>query len=62
MTVVDLSEEKGQEVVSIIQQKNAKLHSKSEAPPAIFVRCDVTNTSKRKNLSYLINFIVLFLI
>lgn len=43
VTVVDVSEEKGQETVSIIQQKNAKLHPKLEAPPAIFVRCDVTN-------------------
>lgn len=52
VTVVDFSEEKGQEVASIIQQKNAKLHPKLEVPPAIFVRCDVTNTSEWNLLSY----------
>ncbi|KAG7030991.1 Prostaglandin reductase-3 [Cucurbita argyrosperma subsp. argyrosperma] len=43
VTVVDLSEEKGQEVASIIQQKNANLHPKLDIPPAMFIRCDVTN-------------------
>ncbi|XP_022149218.1 prostaglandin reductase-3 [Momordica charantia] len=45
VTVVDFSEERGQEVASIIQQKNDKVHSKLEIPPAIFIRCDVTSTS-----------------
>lgn len=52
MTVVDFSEERGQEVASIIQQKNDKVHSKLEIPPAIFIRCDVTSTSKWNLLSY----------
>ena len=51
VTVVDLSEEKGQEVASIIQQKNANLHPKLDIPPAMFIRCDVTNRSKWNLLS-----------
>lgn len=46
VTVLDLFEERGQEVASIIQQKNARLYSNSDIPPAIFIQCDVTKISK----------------
>ncbi|XP_043714536.1 uncharacterized protein LOC122662897 [Telopea speciosissima] len=44
VTVVDLFEEKGKEVVSLVEKENAKFHSKLEFPSSIFIRCDVTNT------------------
>ncbi|KAJ4962191.1 hypothetical protein NE237_022130 [Protea cynaroides] len=44
VTVVDLSEEKGKEVASLVEKENAKFHSKLEFPSSIFIKCDVTNT------------------
>ena len=46
MTVVDLSEEKGKEVAALVEKENAKFHSNLGFPSAMFIRCDVTNTSK----------------
>lgn len=46
VTVVDFSDEKGKEVASLIEKQNAKFHSKLEFPTAMFVRCDVANSSK----------------
>ncbi|KAK7400812.1 hypothetical protein VNO78_12119 [Psophocarpus tetragonolobus] len=45
ITIVDFSEERGRDVASFAAKINAKFHSKLEFPSAIFVKCDVTNTS-----------------
>lgn len=45
MTVVDLAEEKGQEVASLVEKENAKFHSNLGFPSAMFICCDVSNTS-----------------
>ncbi|XP_073103649.1 uncharacterized protein [Elaeis guineensis] len=45
VTVVDSSEERGKEVALLIEKENEKFHLKLKFPPAIFIRCDVTNTS-----------------
>ncbi|GAV66351.1 adh_short domain-containing protein/ADH_zinc_N domain-containing protein/ADH_N domain-containing protein [Cephalotus follicularis] len=44
VTIVDLSEERGKEVVSLLEKENAKFHSHLEFPSAIFICCDVTNS------------------
>ncbi|KAF8410046.1 hypothetical protein HHK36_002566 [Tetracentron sinense] len=44
VTVVDFSEEKGKEVVTLVKKENSKFHPKLEFPSAMFIRCDVTNT------------------
>lgn len=49
VTVVDFSE-KGAEVASLVEKENAKFHSNLEFPAAMFLKCDVTNTSKRNNI------------
>ncbi|CAI0447150.1 unnamed protein product [Linum tenue] len=46
VTVVDLSEERGKEVVSLIQKEHAKFHSKLDFPSTLFVRCDVSNSKE----------------
>jgi len=46
VTVVDYSEERGKEVASLIEKENTKFHPKLQFPSAMFIRCDVTNTSK----------------
>lgn len=46
VTVVDFSEERGKEVVSLVEKANSKFHSDLKFPSAIFVRCDVTDSSK----------------
>ncbi|EOA39897.1 hypothetical protein CARUB_v10008576mg [Capsella rubella] len=43
VTVVDFSEEKGQETTSLSRKANAKFHPGLSFPSAIFVKCDVTN-------------------
>ncbi|EFH70466.1 ARP protein [Arabidopsis lyrata subsp. lyrata] len=43
VTVVDFSEEKGQEITSLVRKANAKYHPGLSSPSAIFVKCDVTN-------------------
>lgn len=45
VTVVDFSE-KGAEVASLVKKENAEFHSNLEFPAAMFIKCDVTNTSK----------------
>ncbi|KAF6138982.1 hypothetical protein GIB67_010708 [Kingdonia uniflora] len=45
VTVVDLSEEKGKEVASLVEKENAKFHTDLKYPSALFIRCDVSNTS-----------------
>ena len=45
VTIVDFSEEKGKEVAALVEKENAKFHSMLEFPSAMFIRCDVTNTS-----------------
>ncbi|XP_031260347.1 probable quinone oxidoreductase [Pistacia vera] len=44
VTIVDFSEDRGKEVASLVEKENAKFHSNLGFPPAIFIRCDVTNT------------------
>ncbi|KAL6963998.1 15-hydroxyprostaglandin dehydrogenase (NAD(+)) [Sarracenia purpurea var. burkii] len=44
VTIVDFSEARGKEVAALVEKENAKFHSKSEFPFAVFVRCDVTNS------------------
>ncbi|KAJ1289971.1 hypothetical protein BS78_02G205700 [Paspalum vaginatum] len=43
VTVVDFSEENGREVVSVLQKENKHIHEYARVPPAIFIKCDVTN-------------------
>lgn len=45
ITVVDLSEERGKEVVLLIEKENERFRPKLKFPSAIFVKCDVTNAS-----------------
>ncbi|KAE8680013.1 ARP protein (REF) isoform 2 [Hibiscus syriacus] len=45
VTIVDFSEEKGEEVASLVQKENSRFHENLEFPSAIFVKCDVTNPS-----------------
>jgi hypothetical protein len=44
VTIVDFSEERGKEVLALVEKEIAKFHSKLEFPSAMFIRCDVTNT------------------
>lgn len=46
MTVVDISEERGREAVSLIKEENSKYHPDLGFPSAIFVQCDVSNSSE----------------
>jgi NAD(P)-dependent dehydrogenase (short-subunit alcohol dehydrogenase family) len=46
VTVVDFSEENGREVASQVEKENAKFHPKLEFPSALFIKCDVTSSSK----------------
>ncbi|GJX01434.1 prostaglandin reductase-3 isoform X1 [Tanacetum coccineum] len=43
VTVVDFSEDKGKEVVSLLLNENLKFHPGLKFPSSIFVKCDVTN-------------------
>ena len=45
VTIVDFSEEKGMEVAALVEKENAKFHPVLKSPSAMFIRCDVTNTS-----------------
>ncbi|XP_038978742.1 15-hydroxyprostaglandin dehydrogenase [NAD(+)]-like [Phoenix dactylifera] len=45
VTVVDSSEERGKEVALLIGKENEKFHLKLKFPPAMFIKCDVTNAS-----------------
>lgn len=45
VTVVDISEGRGKEVASLIEKENTKFQPKFKFPSAMFIRCDVTNTS-----------------
>lgn len=44
VTIVDFSEERGKEVLALVEKEIAKFHSKLEFPSTMFIRCDVTNT------------------
>ncbi|KAH7517970.1 hypothetical protein FEM48_Zijuj09G0120800 [Ziziphus jujuba var. spinosa] len=46
VTVVDFSEEKGREVVSLVEKENAKFHSNLGFPSSIFIKCDVSNSGE----------------
>lgn len=46
VTIVDLSEEKGKEIALLVEKENEKFHSDLRIPTALFIKCDVTNTSK----------------
>lgn len=46
VTVIDLSEENGREVVSLVQKENKHVHQYARVPSAIFIKCDVTNGGK----------------
>lgn len=46
VTVVDFSEERGKEVAALVEKENAKFHSMLKFPSAMFIKCDVTNTSE----------------
>lgn len=50
VTVVDLAEEKGQEVASLVEKENAKFHSNLGFPSAMFICCDVSNTRDLTNV------------
>ncbi|XWS39961.1 hypothetical protein CRYUN_Cryun18bG0099300 [Craigia yunnanensis] len=43
VTIVDFSEEKGKEVAYLVEKENSRFHENLGFPPAIFVKCDVTN-------------------
>jgi hypothetical protein len=46
VTVVDFSEENGREVASLVQKEHKKFHGDLGVPPAIFIKCDVSNSGK----------------
>jgi len=46
ITIVDFSQEKGRETATLVQKINAKFHPNLQHPSVLFVKCDVTNSSK----------------
>lgn len=58
VTVIDFSEEKGKEVVLLIERENTKFHPELKFPSAIFVKCDVTDTSKLSIITFFSIFLV----
>lgn len=46
VTVVDFSEERGKEVALLVEKANSKFHSNLGFPAAVFVKCDVSNSSE----------------
>jgi hypothetical protein len=46
VTVVDFSEENGRQVTSLVQKEHKKFHGDLGVPPAIFIKCDVSNSGK----------------
>lgn len=46
ITIVDFSEERGRQLASVVEKINTKFHPKLQRPSVIFVKCDVTNSSK----------------
>ncbi|KAL5982434.1 hypothetical protein ACLOJK_016505 [Asimina triloba] len=48
VTIADLSEERGKEVVSLVGKENAKFHSGIKFPSSQFILCDVT---KRRDIA-----------
>ncbi|KAA8536188.1 hypothetical protein F0562_028666 [Nyssa sinensis] len=46
VTIVDFSEERGREIAFLVEKESAKFHSNLGFPSAMFIRCDVTNTSE----------------
>lgn len=51
VTIIDYSEDRGNEVASLAEKENAKFHSKLDFPSAVFIKCDVTKGGKF-NTSY----------
>lgn len=49
VTVVDYSDEKGRQVARLAEKLNSKFHSNSDKPTALFVKCDVSNSSEIAN-------------
>ncbi|OWM83729.1 hypothetical protein CDL15_Pgr004159 [Punica granatum] len=47
VTVVDFSEERGREVASLIEEENSKFHPNLGFLSALFVRCDISNSSHK---------------
>ncbi|XP_020573422.1 uncharacterized protein LOC110019897 [Phalaenopsis equestris] len=43
VTVLDFSEERGKDVVSLIEKENGKFHQNSSIPSSMYIKCDVTN-------------------
>jgi len=46
ITIVDFSQEKGRETATLVQKINTKFHPNLQHPSVLFVKCDVTNSSK----------------
>ena len=46
ITIVDFSEQKGTETATLVEKINAKFHPNLQHPSVLFVKCDVTNSSK----------------
>lgn len=44
VTVVDFSEEEGNEVANLVRKENDKFHSNLDFPSAIFIKCDVSSS------------------
>lgn len=47
VTVLDLSEEKGKHVASLIDKQNAKFHQNLKFPSSMFIRCDVCDRGNK---------------
>ncbi|KAI6676198.1 hypothetical protein NL676_036994 [Syzygium grande] len=46
VTAIDFSEERGKEVALLVEKANCKFHSNLGFPTAVFVKCNVSNTSE----------------
>lgn len=44
VTVVDFSEDRGREAVSLAEKEVSKFHTGLKVQPAIFIKCDVTDS------------------
>lgn len=60
VTVVDFSEEKGREVVSLVEKENAKFHSNLGFPSSIFIKCDVSNSGDFNFFFFFFNLLILW--
>ncbi|KAL0422640.1 UNVERIFIED_CONTAM: 3-beta-hydroxycholanate 3-dehydrogenase (NAD(+)) 2 [Sesamum latifolium] len=46
VTVVDFSQDKGEQVASLAEKEVSKFHSRLEFAPALFIKCDVTDSNE----------------